>query len=376
MKEKIGKFFNKIKEFFQNVFSKFMSWYRTSWLQKGLSIFWHYFSYIFWPFKWLKSKTYDKLRYEHQKVVVSIVFVAPVVIGFLLFFLYPLVMSLYYSFSTVQIDKETGEMIIHFGKGFLLDHKNAGDFTQPINDLLYNYKYIFFESSDYYLKELATTIGDTFIDTVVITIFSLLVAVLLNTNFKGRGAVRAIFFLPVIFNSEAVTAATETASSAVSQMAAAGKGVFAGIFDIKVFLQGLHVPPMLVTFLGNITSTIYDVISFSGVQILIFLAAIQSVSKQLYEAATMEGATKYEQFWKITLPMVSPMMIPVVVYTVVDSFLRSDINKIIDKYGSSGTSDYGIYSAMSWSYTISAIALLGVMMLFLRKVVFYYDKKN
>lgn len=374
MKEKLSKVFTKIKEFFHNIFSKFVGWYRTSWLQKGLSVFWHYFSYIFWPFKWLKSKTYDKLRYDQQKVAVSVVFLTPVVIGFLLFFLYPLVMSLYYSFSTVQLS-DTG-MIIHFAKGFTLDAKNSNDYTQPINDLLYNYKYIFFESSDYFLKELATTIGDTFIDTVVITIFSLLVAVLLNTNFRGRGAVRAIFFLPVIFNSEAVTAATETASSAAAQMAAAGKGVFAGIFDIKMFLQGLHVPPTLVTFLGNITSTIYDVISFSGVQILIFLAAIQSVSKQLYEAATMEGATKYEQFWKITLPMVSPMMIPVVVYSVVDSFLRSDINKIIDKYGSSGLSDYGIYSAMSWSYMISAIALLGVMMLFLRKVVFYYDKKN
>ena len=374
MKEKLSKVFTKIKEFFHNIFSKFVGWYRTSWLQKGLSVFWHYFSYIFWPFKWLKSKTYDKLRYDQQKVAVSVVFLTPVVIGFLLFFLYPLVMSLYYSFSTVQLS-DTG-MIIHFAKGFTLDAKNSNDYTQPINDLLYNYKYIFFESSDYFLKELATTIGDTFIDTVVITIFSLLVAVLLNTNFRGRCAVRAIFFLPVIFNSEAVTAATETASSAAAQMAAAGKGVFAGIFDIKMFLQGLHVPPTLVTFLGNITSTIYDVISFSGVQILIFLAAIQSVSKQLYEAATMEGATKYEQFWKITLPMVSPMMIPVVVYSVVDSFLRSDINKIIDKYGSSGLSDYGIYSAMSWSYMISAIALLGVMMLFLRKVVFYYDKKN
>lgn len=365
---------NKIKEFFFKIYSSFMNWYRTSWLQKGLSIFWHYFSYIFWPFKWVKEHTYDKLRYEQQKVFVSIVFLLPVVIGFLLFFLYPLVMSLIYSFSTVQLSGAEG-MIIHFAKGFTQDAKNANDFTQPINDLFYNYKFIFFESSDYFLKELATTIWDTFIDTVVITIFSLLVAVLLNTNFKGRGAVRSIFFLPVIFNSEAVKAATATASSAVDQMAAAGKGVFAGIFDIKQFLTGLHVPAALVSFLGNITSTIYDVISYSGVQILIFLAAIQSVSKQLYEAATMEGATKYEQFWKITLPMVSPMIIPVVVYSVVDSFLRSDINKIIDKYGSSGLSDYGPYSAMAWSYLLSAVALLGLMMLFLRKVVFYYDKK-
>lgn len=369
MKEKKDK---KPREF--KLWSSFISWYRTSFIAKGLSIFWHYFCYIFWPLKWIKEKTYDKLRYDQQKVVVSILFIAPVCIGFLLFFVYPLIMSFIYSFSTLEL--VPGSPIIHFGEGFTQEAIANSDYSQPIKDLFFNYKYIFFESNDYFLKELATTIGNTFVDTVVITIFSLLVAVLLNTKFKGRGLVRAIFFLPVIFNSEAIEAATATASAASAAMSAAGKGVFAGIFDIKVFLQGFRVPVWLVTFLSGITSTIYNVISYSGVQILIFLAAIQSVPRHLYEAATIEGATQYEQFWKITLPMVSPMIIPIVVFTVVDSFLRSDINKIINQYSSSGNSEYGFHAAMSWSYLVCVILLLLIMLAVLRKVVFYHDEKK
>ena len=139
-------------------------------------------------------------------------------------------------------------------------------------------------------------------------------------------------------------------------------------------MQGIVVPVKLVTFLSGITSTIYRTISYSGIQILIFLTAIQSVPKHLYEAATIEGATGYEQFWKITLPMVSPMILTVVVYTIVDSFLRSEIGDVIDKVYNNN--EYGYYAAMSWLYILASLLIRGIIVGILSKVVFYYDDKK
>ena len=152
-------------------------------------------------------------------------------------------------------------------------------------------------------------------------------------------------------------------------------------------------PVVLVSFLGNASNKIYDIISYSGIQILIFLSAIQSVPRHLYEAAKMEGATQYEMFWKITFPMVSPMLLAAAVYTVVDSFLRSPILKILDAYSGPGKSsindttlgigvvvdntykltDYGINSAMSVVFTLLIAVVMAIILGILSKVVFYYD---
>ena len=330
--------------------------------------------YVFWPLIWVKRHTYDKLRYERQKVCVAVLFLLPAVLGFLIFFLYPLIMSFVYSFSTLELQQ--GGPIIHFGKAFTQQaiHDKNYTITDPnVSSIFFNYIYALRENADFPVA-LLDTVKNTVIDTAVITIFSLLIAVMLNGNFKGRGLVRAIFFLPVIFNSEAVTNALEAASSLSSVASQSGTNALSNLFNLDQFLINLKIPPTLVSFLGGITSAIYRTISYSGIQILIFLSAIQSVPKHLYEAAKIEGATKYESFWKITLPMVSPMIVTVIVYTVVDSFLRSDINKIIDlQYKDSA---YGRHAAMSWIYLIAAVLILVVLVGFVSRFVFYYDDKK
>ena len=223
------------------------------------------------------------------------------------------------------------------------------------------------------LQALLQTSWSTILDTVVITIFSLLIAVMLNGNFKGRAFARAVFFLPVILNSEAIAAATESTKAIDSMLNSVGSNALTNIFDMKTFMTSVGSPAKLVTFLNGITSTIYSTISYAGVQILIFLAAIQSVPGHLYEAAKIEGATKYEEFWKITLPMVSPMILTVVVYTIVDSFLRSDLNEYIQQLAKNPL--YGFHAAASWSYILVSLAILGLALVVLKKVVFYYDEK-
>lgn len=366
-----------------NIFQKIKAWFRTSsQIEEETTLFKEGLGYILFaidcllPIKHFKKLTYDKLRYDQQKVIVSLLFLLPVMFGFCLFFLYPLIRSLYMSFGTVQILKEGG-IAIHFGKFFY--NTGAGgayNFEDPIpgTNIFYNYIKAFTSGSVDFPVGLATTAWNTIVDTVVITIFSLLVAVMLNGNFKGRGIVRAIFFLPVVLNSEAVNLALEASSNLTDLVGKSGTDALRTLFDMNQFLTTLGIPAKLVTFLGGITSTIYDTISYSGIQILIFLAAIQSVPRHLYEAAKIEGATAYESFWKITLPMVTPMMIPIVVFTIVDSFLRSDINTIIDlQYNNS---DYGMHAAMSWSYVVVSIALLGLTVGILSRWVFYYDNKK
>ena len=362
-----------IGNFFRKIGSKFLEWYRPSTFAKILQRIGWFIGYAFWPLKWIKERTFDRLRFDVQKKVVAIIFLTPAILGFLVFFLYPMIMSLIYSFSTIQLSSEG--VIIHFGKFFTLTDKNANIYTNPIEgvNIFYNYVYAFTVDADYPVQLWNTFLG-MISDCAVITIFSLLIAVMLNGNFRGRTLVRAIFFLPVIFNSEAVSAAMASASNISTAMGANGETALTGLFDISKFLLGLGVPPRLITFLSGITNSIYDTISYSGIQILIFLTAIQSVPRHLYEAAKMEGATAYEQFWKITLPMVSSMIPTVIVYTVVDSYLRSKVNDVIEKFSSN--SEYGIHAAMSWIYLVVVALFLVIVLGILSKVVFYYDEKE
>lgn len=356
-----------LAEFFSGIWSKFINWYRVSKLGAIMQKVGWFVSSMFWPLSWIKARTFDRLRFDVQKKVVSIIFLLPILIGFMVFFAYPMIRSIIYSMSTLELSSEG--IIIHFSQFFSAGDIKVNNFTNPIStDILYNFKYALQVDADYPV-ELLNTLGSTASDCAVITIFSLLMAVMLNGKFKGRGLIRAIFFLPVVLNSDVV-------NGIVSSIDPTGgnQNLLTGFFDISVFMQGIGVPKTLVTFLSGITSGISDTIKQSGIQILIFLTAIQSVPKHLYEAAKMEGATQYEMFWKITLPMVSPMIPTVIVYTVVDSYLTSSINTVIKTY--SETSQYGIHAAMSWIYLGVIAVFLVVVLGILSKVVFYYDDKK
>ncbi len=362
LKKKIGHLFETLKEKIVQGFRKLASKIEGTKFQKVLKKIWQIIKtglyYLFWPIIQLKKVTFDRLRFDQQKVVVSVIFLLPVLIGFAVFFLYPLLLSFYYSFCTVEV---TSDGVKAYLGG-----------TGVKKDILLNYKYVLTQSVTF-PTGLWETAYTTVLDTIVITIFSLLIAVMLNGEFKGRAFARAVFFLPVIFNSEAITSALAGVDAA-SSILQGGSGALAQIFDLKAFFVNVGIPVKLVTFLSSVTQSIYSTISYSGVQILIFLAAIQSVPKHLYEAAKIEGATKYESFWKITLPMVMPMMMTVVVYTVVDSFLRSDINSIISIEQTQ--TRFGNHAAMSWLYVAVSIIILGLFLAVLSKVVFYHDERS
>lgn len=311
----------------------------------------------------------SRLSYRTRQKLWGFVFVLPLVIGLIYFFIIPFFTTIIYSFSNVR---------------------NLG--TSPSNVFLGvstewigwdNYIYALNEHTTF-KKTLLSSFGQILVQVPLILIFSLLMAVVLNGKFRGRAFVRAIFFMPVIFNSTAVEQAMSTGSSMIDAVEGSGQDVFSSAFNFKDFLTNANLPLTLVNFLSSAASSIYDIISYSGVQIMIFLAAIQSVPNQLYEAAKMEGATQYEIFWKITFPMVTPMMLPAGVYTVVDALLRSDITKTLKTFTTTGArtmatglgevSYYGIHAAMSWLFALVSILVIALVVLILSRMVFYYDK--
>ena len=309
------------------------------------------------------------LTYRRRQAIWGIVFIIPLVIGFIYFFLFPFITTIVFSFSNIY--RTTPNQYTS---------NVYGAVTEWIG--FDNYRFVWSVHSTF-KETLWSVFKSTLVNTLMILIFSLIIAVVLNSKFKGRAFVRAIFFMPVIFNSQAVNAATSIGATLTDAMEKAGQDVFTTMFNFNDFLLAANVPVTAVNFLTNAAKNIFDVISYSGVQILIFLSGIQSVSKQLYEAAKIEGATQYEIFWKITFPMVSPLMLTAGVYTVVDSFLRSDLLKLMNPYSTGGdmstvvglgalTRD-GIYSAMSVLFVLVSLATLAIVLLALRKLVFYYD---
>ena len=308
--------------------------------------------------------------YRRRQALWGIVFIIPLMIGFIYFFLLPFITTVVFSFSNVYrttVNPYTSRVY--------------GAVTEWVG--FDNYRFVWSVHATF-KETLWTVFKSTLVNTLMILIFSLIIAVVLNSKFRGRAFVRAVFFMPVIFNSQAIDVAMSKGALIANTMEGSGQDIFTTMFNFGDFLTMANVPITAVNFLTNAAKNIFDVISYSGVQILIFLSGIQSVSKQLYEAAKIEGATQYEIFWKITFPMVSPLMLTAGVYTVVDSFIRSDLLNLMSKYSTGGDVSFtlglgdltkdGIYSAMSILFILVSLAVLTIVLLALRRLVFYYDE--
>ena len=123
----------------------------------------------------------------------------------------------------------------------------------------------------------------------------------------------------------------------------------------------------------DIINKVYDIAIASGIQIIMFLSALQTISPSMFEAAKIEGCTAWESFWKITFPMVSSMILVNVVYTVIDFFLKTD-NQVMTKISEEvGKLSYGFSSAMAWIYFLCVILILGIVSLIISKRVYYYE---
>ncbi|HTG71975.1 MAG TPA: sugar ABC transporter permease [Candidatus Udaeobacter sp.] len=289
--------------------------------------------------------------YGEQKALLGVLYVLPWLLGFLFFFLIPLIYSLQYSFSSIKANAN-GMSIEFIG------------FANYVEALTVNTSFN---------RTLTESIVNMVINVPLIVIFSLFLAVLLNQKFFGRAIARSIFFLPVILAS-GVIANLETSSlvQAINEQNATG-GVFStGTIEMAKIMVRSGVNEDVVFYLMDAVDRIYQIVSQSGVQILIFLAGIQTISPQLYEASKIEGATGYESFWKITFPMVSPLILVNVIYTIIDSFSRNNMTTLIKETGFTSF-NFGLSSAMAWIYFLAIMIILLISTYFISKRVFYQE---
>ena len=241
-----------------------------------------------------------------------------------------------------------------------------------------NYKYAFMGDASFSqilvegLKKLA-------FDIPAILIFSLFMAVLLNQKMVGRAAFRAIFFLPVV----AATGAMEVINAADIQQQLSSSGIDSGAgesaansivsaMDIEKLFSTMKIGTELVDLVVDLINNIYDIVNRSGVQMLIFLAGLQSISPAIYEASRIDGATAWETFWKITFPMISPMILVNAVYTIIDSFTMNT-NPVMQYVGAmvSDGKRAAQLTTMAWIYFLIVILVIAVVAGIFSAFVFY-----
>lgn len=234
-----------------------------------------------------------------------------------------------------------------------------------------------------FTQQLLVGLQEMAFDIPAILIFSLFVAVILNQKMVGRAAFRAIFFLPVVISTgmmesiisvsygvsdEGMDLGMQESATEKLESNMALENLLAGIFN------GLGLGGGLVTYIASAVASIAGIINRSGVQILIFLAALQSISPAIYESCQIDGATSWETFWKITFPMVSPMILVNAVYTIIDSFTtesNSVMQVINNMYYGVKVSARHISAAMGWMYFLTVLLVVGVVAGIFSAYVFY-----
>jgi ABC-type sugar transport system permease subunit len=219
---------------------------------------------------------------------------------FLMFFFLPLVNTVIYSFNHITVD-DAGAMLLNpVGVQNYIDL-----FTTEVST-----------KSQQILRVLVDENSNMLVNMPLITLFSLFLALLANRKFKGRAVVRMIFFLPIILGLEVVTDMLTVTTG--SDWVAAGGGLFAQSLVARMLIRYTAIPAMYLTQLIEFVENIFSIISRSGVQTLVFLAALQSISPSMYEVAKIEGATAYETFWKVTIPSILHILLFVVIYTMIN----------------------------------------------------------
>lgn len=292
-----------------------------------------------------------KLSLEQKRARTGYIFILPWLLGLLFFFAVPILTSLMYSFSHVTIVQ--------------------GGVNTRFAGLSY-YKNALF-SDERFIPLLVAALKEIAIQVPIIIIFALFISVMLNAEFYGRGLVRSIFFLPLMLSSSVLLSIIN--SDSYSGDVTGSSSVFmVSSFSVGDILTQAGLPSGLIKYLTSVIDSIFTMTWQSGVQIILFLAALQSIPPSLKEAASVEGATAWEYFWKITVPMISPMILVNIAFTVIDTF-TSYSNGVMEFVTSQAANlRYSFSSAVTWIYfVVISVILFAVVGLFSRKVFYMND---
>lgn len=194
----------------------------------------------------------------------------------------------------------------------------------------------------------------------VILVLSLFFALILNQKFHGKTFVRAVFFLPVILASGIILELinSDVAANQIMSGNAVAGGEITQSDALATLLTDLGLSSKVINFATNISDNLFNLAWLTGIQTVIFLAAVQSISGSLYEAAMVEGASSWEIFWKITLPMISPMILTNFIYSVVDCFTLNTNAVMKQVLNTAAQLKYGWSAAMAWVYFLIIFAVI------------------
>lgn len=284
-------------------------------------------------------------------------FTLPLMFGLVFLFLIPVGQTLVYSFNDIVLG----------ATGIELEFSGLSNFHEVL----------FVDT--HFRETVLRSVGDMLLNVGLIVIFSFFIATVLNQKFHGRAVARLIFFLPLVMASSALMNFDTgdilqriMGSSSAFKTGDAVSGTFRSGNIAGVLIAG-GIPDTFVDYLLQAADRIYEIVTLSGVQILIFLAALQSISPDLYEASDMEGATAWEKYWKITFPLVSPIIVLVIIYSIIDSFTMSDTIQLIQNKMFNDMR-MGTAAAMSIIYFLLILVTVGIVYLLTRRLAYYSDK--
>ncbi len=291
----------------------------------------------------MKRKT---LSVEKIKARYGYIFLLPWIIGMLLFFLFPIFQSMFFSFTRLNIAE-------------------SGVTTEFVG--IENFHEILYVNPDY-INNLILGLTEIFTQLPFIIVVSLILALLLNNNFPGRLFFRSFYFLPVIISSGLALNLFLSASGNNASEVALSDSVTFGMIDFTEILSGLNLPVSIETYLSTVLEDLFMLVWKSGIQIVLFISGLQSIPDSLYEVSKVEGATKWEEFWFITLPMLLRTMLLVIIFTIVE-IITSANNPVIEQgYNQFSVVEYGLGSAMLWFYFVIVGAAIAVILLLYNKL--------
>ena len=283
---------------------------------------------------------------EAHNRLVGRLFILPWEIGMLFFVITPLILSVVYAFCEVNL--ELGGM--------------EYDFV-----LLNNFKYLLTEDP-YYTDTLLSSLTTLLYSVPIIISISLILGILLNQKFKGRTTMRAVFFLPVIIAAGIVLNILTTPISGQPPIIQLGSGSAttmsdsANYLDATALLDGLRFPQAVTDVMSKYITMIFNLLWHSGIQIVLFISGLQTIPDSLYEVSKIEGASKWEEFWMITFPMLRDVTLLVTVFTVVEEMVSTTNDVMSNAQSMISQQRYDLSSAMIWFYCVCVLAICGVLL--------------
>ena len=294
---------------------------------------------------------------KRKQALAGYVFLAPIIIGLLWLFIPAFIQAIQYSLSNIKMG--AGGIELEF-VGF-----------QHYNDIL------FVNTTSQYL---VNSFRQAAVEIPIIIIFSFFIANLLNQRFIGRNIARTVFFLPVI--AAAGVIGQLNAGDLMETMFASGGKMDLGLASgavynyesLKQLLMDSNINQSFVSIILGAVDSLYHIVTSSGVQVLIFLAGLQSISPSLYEAAQVEGSNGWVSFWKISFPLISPLIMVNVVYTMVDTFTSYDnITMQYIRIFLYGNNNYAYATALYIVYILVIAVILLIVYFILNRFIVYRD---